>query len=138
MINKILKSLLSSVLKIILAIIIILLLLGLLFLTQETAQAYAPELEVDFITPELKAICGCESMGNWKNPQHFNKGKIIIGRTTPDDKGICQINKRYWGAKAKELGFNILERNGNIQMANWIYERQGTQPWSASKGCWNR
>lgn len=99
----------------------------------------AEEEEV-VLRSELKPICACESVGNPnEEPRQFNAdGSVIRGRIDPDDTGMCQINKRYWLAKAQSLGYDIETEQGNIQMANWIYDQSGTQPWKWSKPCWSK
>jgi hypothetical protein len=94
-----------------------------------------PILEV--LRPQLVPICACESVGNPNAiPQQFNKdGSVIKGKINPSDIGMCQINLRYWGQKAIDLGFDIYTEQGNIKMANWIYDHQGTSPWIWSRGC---
>lgn len=77
----------------------------------------------------LRKICKAESDGK----QFDSKGKVTVGRIDKDDKGTCQINVRYWGAKAKELGYDVYTEAGNIKMAEWIFLNFGSQPWDASK-----
>lgn len=86
----------------------------------------------------LVRICACESAGSPdKEPVHYAAdGSVLRGRLVPQDTGMCQINSYYWGADALRLGFDLETPEGNIQMANYIYDRKGTQPWNASKSCW--
>ena len=95
---------------------------------------------VEFVTPELKAICGSESTGDWRlAPRQWgDDGKVLRGRVDPDDTGQCQINKRFWLDEAIKLGYDIETFNGNRAMANWIYENYGSQPWNASKFMWDK
>ena len=89
-----------------------------------------------FITHKLitlASIAECESGGR----QYNADGSVKRGRVNPNDTGLYQINKTVWGAKAKELGYDILTEEGNIKMANWIYDKYETKPWNASKKCWN-
>lgn len=88
--------------------------------------------------PKLVPVCACES-GQGKNgtPKQFNPdGSVRFGKINPLDTGMCQINQKYWLEKSKELGFDIFTEQGNIKMANWIYDRHGLQPWDWSKSCW--
>ena len=81
---------------------------------------------------ELQAIGFCES-GN----RHFNKdGSVLKGFLNPHDIGEWQINEIVWGEKAKQLGFDIYDQKGNQEMAMWIYQNYGTEPWNWSKPCW--
>ncbi len=89
---------------------------------------------------QLKPICGCESGGGpFNEPVQFNAdGSVLQGRVNPLDTGMCQINKKYWLTEAISLGYDINTKEGNISMANVIYDRHGTQPWTASKSCWGK
>lgn len=77
----------------------------------------------------LRKICKAESGGE----QFDKKGKVIVGKIDPRDKGICQINEYYNGAKARELGYDIYTKEGNIKMAEWLFLNFGSSPWDASK-----
>ena len=88
--------------------------------------------------PALVPVCSCESeQGKYGTPQQFNKdGSVKFGKINKLDTGMCQINQKYWLAKSVELGFDIFTEQGNIKMANWIYDHNGLSPWSWSKKCW--
>jgi hypothetical protein len=90
------------------------------------------------INPALIPVCTCESSQGTHQPQQFDliTGEVLHGRIHYPDTGYCQINSEVWLNKANELGFNIDTLNGNIQMANWIYEQDGLKPWESSKACW--
>lgn len=126
------------------AILIVSILAGFFLLTKIAVApitiSEAHEVEtVDFITPELKTICACESVGNWNaEPTQTRNGKLLRGRTTPEDVGACQINEHYHLENAKKLGFNIYLWTGNVGYANYLMTTQGTRPWSASKKCWDK
>jgi hypothetical protein len=64
-------------------------------------------------------------------------GTVLTGRVDSDDTGVMQINKRYHGKRAKELGLDLSDMYDNMAFARDLYERQGTQPWSASAPCWS-
>jgi hypothetical protein len=86
----------------------------------------------------LKHIASCESWGDPnKEPREFlPDGSVLRGYPNPDDVGLAQINLPTWGAKAKELGFDLYTYDGNFQMAKWIFDHYGSAPWKYSKGCW--
>ena len=71
-------------------------------------------------------VCGGESgMKQW----HDN-GKVVRGIVDPDDTGLCQINKRYWGAEAKRLGLDFENSiEDNVKMTRHIYDTQGIKAW---------
>lgn len=35
------------------------------------------------------------------------------------------------------MGWDIDDPNDNLEAGFWILSNYGTQPWSASKACWN-
>lgn len=80
----------------------------------------------------LYAIGTCES----HHAQYNSNGTVLRGRVNHSDVGEYQINEYYNGAEAKILGYDIYTQAGNQAMAVWLYEHQGTQPWSASRSCW--
>ena len=89
------------------------------------------------IRGELKTICACESV--WDpdaEPVHFKKNGAVLVGFSGFDIGKCQINEPTWGWKAIELGYDIYKERGNELMANWIYDRHGTEPWKRSLACW--
>lgn len=92
------------------------------------------------LNPNLVDVCACESSypGGKETPRHYEKDKTTVryGRVTPGDTGLCQINKPINGWKAQELGYEIEKPYGNIKMANYLYEKYGLSPWSASGMCW--
>jgi hypothetical protein len=106
----------------------------------------APSREI----PILKRIMMAESGGNQFCTAELAKARAFKGcfagrvglplmNNNVDgstDWGLFQINDWHWGAKAKELGFDIMTEQGNRDMAQWIYENMGTGPWSASKAGW--
>ena len=95
------------------------------------------EKEVELI-PELKRICSCESTGRPdQEPRQYDQiGRVLAGRINPADRGMCQLNQKYWLAVADKLGYDIETPNGNILMANYIYEKHGSRPWFWSASCW--
>lgn len=87
------------------------------------------------LLPELVPICACESVGN-KNakPQHFNADGSV--KYYQGNYGMCQINLSTWGDLSNRLGYDIITERGNILMANYIYEKEGSRPWRWSRHCW--
>lgn len=84
--------------------------------------------------PVLAEVARCES-----HFTQFNKdGSVLRGVEVRKDIGIMQINEGYHGAEAKALGLDIKTVDGNLAFAKWLYEKYGTDPWSASKKCWGK
>lgn len=84
--------------------------------------------------PVMVAVAKCES-----HFQHtLSDGSILKGRVDSADTGVMQINKRYHGAKALELGLDLNNLYDNMAYARHLYEDQGTRPWNASAPCWNK
>jgi hypothetical protein len=88
----------------------------------------------------LKHITSCESWGDPnKEPRQFNaSGTVLHGNPNPQDIGLGQINLPTWGAKAKELGFDLYTYDGNLAMSKWIFDHYDAKPWTYSKGCWGK
>lgn len=96
----------------------------------ETVEEYVREYFAD--TPILAEIAFCES-----TMRHFDEnGDVLRGVVDNDDLGVMQINTRYHGEKAEELGIDLHSINGNLEYAKYLYEQKGTQPWKASMPCW--
>ena len=83
--------------------------------------------------PILVEIARCES--NFK--QYDKEGKVIKGRVDNADIGVMQINERYHGETASKLGLDLHTITGNVAYAKYLYAKEGTKPWSASKNCWS-
>lgn len=84
--------------------------------------------------PVLIHIARCESTFRHTHTD----GTVLKGKVDPADTGVMQINMRYHGKEAKELGLDLTDRYDNMLYARNLYERQGTQPWDASSPCWSR
>lgn len=82
--------------------------------------------------PALQSICKAESGGK----QFKADGHVVRGHITPSDIGLCQINEPIWNDKARDLGFDIYTEQGNKDMALWLFDHQGTEPWNSSKAAW--
>lgn len=83
--------------------------------------------------PVMIQIARCESTF-----QHtLSDGSTLQGRVDPADTGVMQINKRYHGSRAEVLELDLDNIYDNMAFARLLYERQGTQPWSASAPCWS-
>lgn len=96
--------------------------------------------EVEARAPIQDRIAGCESEGNRNSKgSHYDKrGQVRLGANTNGsvDIGKNQINNYAWGAKATEMGLNLMVEADNDTMSNWIYRNRGTEDWYSSKACW--
>ncbi len=68
----------------------------------------------------------------------LSDGTVLQGKVDPADTGVMQINARYHGKKAEELGLDLTNIYDNMAYARDLYERQGTRPWNASSQCWGQ
>jgi hypothetical protein len=86
------------------------------------------------LPPVLQRIAQCESWGQ----QWTRNGQVLRGKRNPQDLGLFQINAVVWGKHAEALGYDLRTREGNTQMARYIFENYGSIPWQASAKCWSR
>ena len=85
-------------------------------------------------TPVLAEIAYCESKF-----KHYNKnGEVIRGELTPEDVGVMQINEYFHEKTYGILEINVHTLEGNMEYAQWLYDREGTTPWNSSKHCWGK
>lgn len=90
------------------------------------------EVQKEVSAPVMTRISKCES-----NNKHFENGQVLVrgNKNGSVDVGLYQINS-IWFAKAAELGFDIFTEKGNTDMAYWLFNNYGTQPWYLSSKCW--
>lgn len=126
------------------AILFLALMAVLTFTSSEFSYELVPDVQAEevrapLLDPALRPICACESAGDPSaDPIHFKDGEVLRGELTPDDVGMCQISLRYWSETASRLGYDVMTEEGNALMANYLYERYGSQPWKASAKCHNK
>jgi hypothetical protein len=82
--------------------------------------------------PVMIQIARCESQFR----HTLKDGSVLRGTHDPADTGVMQINTRYHGGTAKNLGLDLANLHDNMAYARDLYNRQGTQPWTASAPCW--
>jgi hypothetical protein len=83
--------------------------------------------------PIMAEVAWCESRLTHIDP---HTGEVMRGMANPSDIGVMQINEYYHGDTAEALGLDIMVLEDNLAYARNLYEREGTQPWSASRPCW--
>lgn len=84
--------------------------------------------------PVLIQVARCESTFR----HTLEDGSVLKGKVDSRDTGVMQINTYYHAAEAAKLGLDLTVLEDNMAYARNLYERQGTQPWSASAPCWAR
>ena len=99
-------------------------------LTVNETEAAVREYFADL--PIMIEVARCES--------HFrhqlSDGSILHGKVDPADTGVMQINKRYHEKSATAMNLDLDNLYDNMAYARYLYETQGTRPWSASMPCW--
>jgi hypothetical protein len=65
-------------------------------------------------------------------------GNILRGEINKSDLGLLQVNEYYHGERAEDLGFDLNTVDGNLAYAKYLYDKEGTTPWNASKKCWGK
>lgn len=83
--------------------------------------------------PVMIQIARCESQFR----HILADGSVLRGEIDPADTGVMQINLRYHAAEAAEMELDLTDIHDNMAYARALYERKGTQPWSASEPCWD-
>ena len=82
----------------------------------------------------MAAVAACES--------HFHQydadGSVYRGKINNLDVGVMQINEHYHSATAAKLGLDLYTIQGNTAYAQYLYQKEGTAPWSSSQGCWSK
>ncbi|MAZ56204.1 hypothetical protein CL653_00225 [bacterium] len=94
--------------------------------TEQVVRSYFEDL------PVMVEIARCESTFR----HTLNDGTILRGLVDNRDTGVMQINTHYHEATATSLGLDLEYLGDNLEYARYLYETQGTQPWSASRPCW--
>jgi len=55
------------------------------------------------------------------------------------DAGACQINIPIHNETAEKMGLDVVNsEQDNIAYAKYLYDKNGTRDWIASKACWKR
>ena len=95
---------------------------------KEHVQSYFADI------PIMAAVSSCES--------HFRQfdtdGTVYRGEINNKDVGVMQINEHYHLDEAQALGFDLYTLQGNLEFARYLYNREGTAPWSSSEYCWSK
>ena len=100
----------------------------------QTVKQYIQDYFGDKNDPIMVVIANCES--------HFRQfesdGTVYRGEQNHEDVGVMQINEHYHLKQAQALGYDLYSEEGNVAYAQYLFEKQGTAPWSSSAGCWDK
>lgn len=84
--------------------------------------------------PVMVEIARCES-----HFMQYNKdGSVHRGTVNNKDVGVMQVNEFYHADTATKLGLDIYTIQGNVAYAKYLYDKEGTAPWSSSEPCWGK
>ncbi len=82
--------------------------------------------------PIMVKIAWCES----RFRQYDKGGEIFRGVVNDRDIGVMQINTDYHSKTATKMQIDLTTTEGNMAYAKYLYDKQGTAPWSSSSACW--
>ncbi|HVV39166.1 MAG TPA: hypothetical protein VHD31_02465 [Candidatus Paceibacterota bacterium] len=98
----------------------------------QTVEEYVRSYFSD--TPILAEIASCESQF-----RQFGKDGQVVRNPTSSAVGLFQIMSSIHSSFADEkLGLDINTLQGNAAYARYLYQKEGTKPWNASKACWSK
>ncbi len=101
-------------------------------LQAQTVQERVEEYFAD--EPIMIAVSRCESHFR----QYEKDGSVYRGKQNNQDVGIMQINEKYHLETSQKLDLDIYSLDGNLAYAQYLYDKQGTAPWSSSSACWSK
>lgn len=86
---------------------------------------------IEAVSALLNHIAYCESRNNpnAKNPTSTASGRFQFLRSSWNYYGY-----KLWGDDL--INHNVFDWNDNTELANWVFKRNGTSDWLASKECW--
>ena len=94
------------------------------------------ELVRDYFSdiPIMVEVARCESTFR----HTMDDGSVLRGVVDKRDTGVMQINTYYHQGYADDLELDLEDFYHNMAYARHLYERQGIQPWNASRPCWGK
>ena len=98
----------------------------------QSVEEYVREYFAD--EPVLAEIARCESHFR----QYDSSGATLRGELVKEDVGIMQINEYFHSKQAEKLNLDLLTIEGNLAYGKYLFEKEGTKPWSASAPCWEK
>jgi hypothetical protein len=81
--------------------------------------------------PILAEVARCES-----HFKHYTPDGVLMNKQGSSATGVMQLMAIYHEETAESLGWSIRDLEGNLAYARWLYDREGLQPWEASRYCW--
>lgn len=98
----------------------------------QTVEQYVREYFAD--EPIMIEVAKCESQF-----RQFGKDGKVVQNPHSSAVGVFQIMSSIHNTFADDkLGLDIYSLQGNAAYARYIFDRQGTRPWDASKACWGK
>ena len=98
----------------------------------QSVEEYVREYFQD--APVMIDIARCESRFT-----QLNKDGSVVKNPNSTAMGAFQIMASLHAESAqKNLGLNIYTLQGNAGYARYLYEKNGTRDWNASKHCWGK
>lgn len=98
----------------------------------QSVEEYVREYFQDI--PVMIDIARCESRFT-----QLNKDGSVVKNPHSTAMGAFQIMASIHADSAqKNLGLNIYTLQGNAAYARYLYEKNGTRDWNASKACWGK
>lgn len=65
-------------------------------------------------------------------------GEVLNSYYGTPDKGVFQINLPSHEDTLIQMGLDYKKLSDNIKYARFLYDNEGTGPWSASQACWSK
>lgn len=99
----------------------------------QTVEEYVRDYFAD--EPIMIEIAKCESQFR----QYGRDGQVLKNSEGSSAIGLFQIMSSIHADFADDkLGLDVYSLQGNAAYARYIFDRQGTRPWDASKACWSK
>lgn len=83
--------------------------------------------------PIMIAIAGCES-----HYRQYDTDGSVLKNSQSSAIGMFQIMASTHAATAAKLGLDLYTMQGNAAYAQYLYDKESTDPWLASKACWGK
>ncbi len=98
----------------------------------QSVEEYVREYFKD--VPVMIDIARCES----RFRQLDANGKVLKNPTSTAMGAFQIMASLHAGPAQNNLGLNIYTLQGNAAYARYLYEKNGTRDWNASKACWGK